>query len=111
INATAASQAVVPQRVMDDLIAFVVRIRMLLDAAAILLGASTIALLALIATLSYRVRADEIATLLEIGCSRSRVLALFAVELGLIAAIGAAAAVLITMGLGPAAGEMLVRLA
>eukprot|EP00913_Durusdinium_trenchii_P006335 g5947.t1 len=92
INASPGSQAVEPTRVIDELMAFVVRVRMVFDALAIVLGVSTLALIGLISALSYRVREDEIRTLTEIGCARSSVARLFGYELGVILALGAALA-------------------
>ncbi len=89
INATPSAQAVEPTRVIDELMAFVVRVRMVFDGLAVVLGVSTLALIGLISALSYRVREDEIRTLTEIGCARWSVARLFGYELGAILVLGA----------------------
>ncbi|MEO1009090.1 MAG: hypothetical protein AAFX79_11005 [Planctomycetota bacterium] len=84
LNATPDLQAVRPSRVIDDLVAFVVRLRQIFDALAVLLAASTAALIVLIGVLSYRLRADEIRTLTDIGCGRATVGLLFGLELAFV---------------------------
>lgn len=93
VNATPDRQAVEPTGVIDELMAFVVRVRQVFDAIAILLGLSTVALVGLISVLSYRVREEEIRTLTEIGCARFAVARLFGYELGAILAMGLGLAV------------------
>ena len=92
INASPDRQAVEPTRVIDELMAFVVRVRMVFDGLAIVLGLSTLALIGLISALSYRVREEEIRTLTEIGCARFSVARLFGYELGAILLLGAGVA-------------------
>ncbi len=98
INATTDLQAVEPTRVIDELMAFVVRVRLVFDALALVLGVSTVALIGLISALSYRVREDEIRTLTEIGCARFAVARLFGYELGVILALGAVVAAALVWG-------------
>lgn len=81
VNRSDGDQAVVPSRVIDDLMAFVVRVRTVFDALAIVLLASTAVLIGLIVALSYRVREAELQTLGEIGASRFAVAQLFGLEL------------------------------
>lgn len=82
----AGVQAIEPAAVVDELIAFVVRLRLVFDAISLVLAASTGALIALIATLGYRLRADELRTLADMGASRRAGLVLVGGEvLGLIA--------------------------
>jgi len=69
LNSQAGMQAIEPAAVVDELIAFVVRLRLVFDAVSIVLAASTGALVALIATLGYRLRADELRTLADMGAS------------------------------------------
>ncbi len=96
-NGTTALQALSPSRVVDELIEYVVQIRRLLDAVALVLGASTVALVALIVALAIRVRADEIRTLSEIGADRSAIVAIFAWELALLAWAAVLAAAVLTI--------------
>lgn len=71
LNARDDIQAIEPSAVVDELIAFVVRLRLVFDAIAVVLGLSTAALITLIAILGYRLRADELRTLADMGASRS----------------------------------------
>ncbi|MEZ6243234.1 MAG: ABC transporter permease [Phycisphaerales bacterium] len=101
-NDTPGLQALSPSRVVEELIDYVVQIRRLLDVVAVVLAASTIALIALIVALAVRVRADEVRTLSEIGADRSAVFAIFAWELGALAlgallAAGVLSAVVVTI--------------
>ena len=92
VNASPDLQAVEPRAVIDELMAFVVRVRLVFDALAAVMGVSTLTLVGLIGALSYRVREEEIRTLTEIGCARGAVAGLFLSELALILALGAALA-------------------
>jgi ABC-type antimicrobial peptide transport system permease subunit len=96
-NANPAMQAVRPTRVIDELIAFVVRLRSVFDAIALLLGASTAILLGLIVALSVRIRAEELATLGEIGVSRRSVTAVALGELVVIAGLAACLGVVLVV--------------
>ncbi|MFI4881501.1 MAG: hypothetical protein ACIAQU_02825 [Phycisphaerales bacterium JB064] len=81
LNAQDGMQAIDPTAVVDELIAFVVRLRLVFDAISVVLAASTGALIALIATLGYRLRADELRTLADMGASRRTGAVLVAGEL------------------------------
>jgi len=72
-NASPSKQAARPTRVIDELIAFVIRLRTVFDAIAGVLAISTALLVGLIVLLSVRIRSDELATLGEIGVSRRTV--------------------------------------
>lgn len=71
LNARDDLQAIEPSKVVDELIAFVVRLRLVFDAISVVLAASTAALIALIAVLGYRLRSEELRTLADMGASRS----------------------------------------
>ncbi len=88
-NARPGTQAVRPERVVDELVSFVIRLRAVFDAIAMLLGATTAALIALIASLSVRIREDELRTLADIGASRR---AVAVVALGELLVVGMIAA-------------------
>lgn len=93
LNARDDVQAIEPSKVVDELIAFVVRLRLVFDAIAIVLGLSTAALIALIAVLGYRLRAEELRTLADMGASRRTALLLVGGELAALIALGAGLAV------------------
>ena len=73
-----------PDEVVDDLLAFVFRIKSVVDGLSVLLAGSTAALTALVMLLSIRLRRGEIETLHRMGCSRYTVWKLVALELALI---------------------------
>ena len=89
INGRRTEQALRPERVVDDLLAVVFRVKALLDRIALLLGLSTAALVALVAGLSLRVRAPELRTLDRIGAPKGFVARLVMLELGLVLVLGA----------------------
>lgn len=93
LNARDDLQAIEPSQVVDELIAFVVRLRLVFDAISIVLALSTAALIALIAVLGYRLRADELRTLADMGASRSTGALLVGGELAALVLLGAALAV------------------
>jgi ABC-type antimicrobial peptide transport system permease subunit len=104
INASKVWQMVEPVAVVDDLMRFVFRIKTLFDAFAVLLGVTTVALVALVVLLSMRIRRPEIETLHRIGCSRFAVLELLLIEQGgilLTSAVLATLGVLAVVTLGP----------
>lgn len=89
INASPGIQAIEPAAVVDELIAFVVRLRLVFDALSIVLGLSTGALIGLIALLGYRLRSDELRTLADMGAPRRTAAVLVGGELAGLFALGA----------------------
>ncbi|MFW5653464.1 MAG: ABC transporter permease [Planctomycetota bacterium] len=98
INAEGDWQMVVPGMVIDDLLAFVFRIKSLFDALSVMLAGCTVLMTVLVVLLSMRVRAGEIRTLNRIGCARHTVAALYASELLIIFACSVSLAVLAIAG-------------
>lgn len=92
LNASKTLQMVTPTEVIDDLMAFVFKIKSILDAVSLLLAATTVGLFALVVLLTMRVRAGEMRTLDRIGASRSTVLRLYATEIGILVILGLALA-------------------
>jgi putative ABC transport system permease protein len=92
LNASRTAQMVVPTAIIDELLHFVFRIKAVLDAFAIVLGATTLLLLILQLGLSMRLREREMATLHRIGCSPGAVAGLYATEIVLIVAFSVALA-------------------
>ncbi len=93
LNAREDVQAIEPAAVVDELIAFVVRLRLVFDAISIVLGLSTTALITLIAILGYRLRADEMRTLADMGGSRWTAGVLVGGEMGTLVLLGALIAI------------------
>lgn len=89
-------QVVVPRRVIDDLLAFVLRIKTLLDRLSLVLLFSTVLFGGLVLVLSAQLRADEFRTLHAIGCGRGAVAQLVAWEVALLLLLGAVLAVILT---------------
>lgn len=103
LNAQPGIQAIEPADVVEEIIAFVVRLRLVFDALSIVLGLSTGALIALIATLGFRLRAAELRTLADMGAPRRTALVLVGGELAALIALGAGiAAALAWVALGVA---------
>ena len=83
-----------PTEVIDELLRFVFQIKQVLDTIALVLGACTVLLLALILGLSMRLRRAEMQTLENIGCGRGAVAKLYGYELGMLVALGVTVALL-----------------
>lgn len=66
-------QLVQPVVVIQDLMDMVFRVKRFFDANALLVSLSTILLLTLVILLSTRLRAEEMATMFKLGCSRSTI--------------------------------------
>lgn len=104
LNASAAWQMVVPSVVIDDLLAWVLRVRDLFDSFSLVLGASTVALVVLVLTLSARLRKREMHTLDRIGASRGVVVRLHGIEMAFVVAFSlglAAVGLLLVRSMGP----------
>jgi putative ABC transport system permease protein len=84
LNASRTAQMVVPTEIVEELLHFVFRIKAILDAFALVLGATTLLLLILQLGLSMRLREREMATLHRIGCSPLAVAGLYLTEIALI---------------------------
>ncbi len=102
VNASPALQMLVPREVIDELLSYVFRIRMLIDALFVVMSICTAALMTLLFTLSARVRVREFETLHKIGVPRWFVASLFSLEMGVIVLLGAVS------GVGIAAGTYLL---
>lgn len=90
INAAGRWQVVAPATEVDELFAVVFKVKAAFDAVSAVLLATTATLLLLVALLSMKIRAREMATLHRIGCPRGTTARLYAAELALV--LGSAAA-------------------
>jgi putative ABC transport system permease protein len=79
-------QLVVPENVIDGLLANIFRIKHVLDAIVALVGLATVLALVLVFALSIRLRRREITTAFRIGGSRMTIAALLGAEIAIIAA-------------------------
>ncbi len=87
VNISPDYQMVDPEEVIADLMAVVFRVKSIFDNLSMVLGGSTVLLIALVVLLSIRIRQREILTLHRIGCSRFAVTFLYANELGMIVGV------------------------
>jgi putative ABC transport system permease protein len=92
INQQASFRMLAPTEVMDDLLAFVLKVRSLVDAVSWMLGAVTALLTFLVFLLSSRLRSREVLTLERLGCSRFFVAGLYLSELALVLVLASAVA-------------------
>lgn len=92
------NQIIVPAKVIDGLLQNIFRIKNVLDAVIVIVGAATLLALLLVFALSLRLRQRELQTIFKLGCSRATTVYLFAAEIliiGLVAGALCLAAVLI----------------
>ena len=92
LNQQASLRMLAPSEVMDDLLAFVLKVRSLVDAVSWMLGAVTALLTLLVFLLSSLLRSREILTLERLGCSRFFVAGLYLSELAIVLLLAAAVA-------------------
>ena len=86
VNEAGEWQAVVPGTVVDDLVAFVFRVKGFLDRVSVLVAISTALFTGLVLLLSARLRQEEFRTLHAMGCGRRTVLEIAVVEVALLVA-------------------------
>jgi putative ABC transport system permease protein len=91
-NLSETRELLEPSSVVSELMGLVFRIKRFFDANAIVVGATTALLVALVLLLSYRLREREMATLFKIGCARGVMAGLQAVEILMLLAISVALA-------------------
>ncbi len=89
LNAGKSLQAAVPLAVVEDLLAYVFRLRALIDGISLVLGLLTGLLIGLVTVLAIRVRSRELETLRRIGVARSTITAMFGWEIALLLLAGA----------------------
>ncbi|WP_306006182.1 ABC transporter permease [Aquicoccus porphyridii] len=75
-----AVQMIVPKDVIGELVGRIFRIKSLLDAVTLIVGAAALAAVGLAVFLTYRLRAREIQTAFKIGARRGMILRLLAAE-------------------------------
>lgn len=107
INADPALQALSPTAVSEELIGSVLRVRRMVDAISLVVGVAMLGLLALVGSLSWRARADEIRTLRDVGATRSQIALLFAAEFAGIVIVALAGAGVLAWGTAGLADRIL----
>lgn len=107
INTRSTMQMIAPGEVVDDLMAYILRIRRLLDHLAIVMGATTLTLIALVTVLNMKLRAREMLTLRRIGAGRGFVAGVYTAELALIALVAATLAAALTLAAAGASDWLL----
>ncbi|MCK5574100.1 MAG: hypothetical protein KAJ12_15130, partial [Bacteroidetes bacterium] len=88
-------QAVVPTKVVENLLQSIFRIKQIFDTVFILVGIATVLILGLIVTLSLRLRQGEIFTMFTIGSSRAKMVEILGFELVIIVVCSIAVASLL----------------
>jgi len=91
-------QLVVPETVIDGLLANIFRIKNVLDAVIFVVGIATALALTLVFALSIRLRQREISTLFRLGGSRSTIARLLIAEIAIIVAASAVSCGLLLAG-------------
>ncbi|MBL7472710.1 ABC transporter permease [Robertkochia sediminum] len=86
-NEGGASQVVVPELVVEELLETVVSIKEILTLAAVSIGLATLVITLLVFSLSIRLRKKEIQTLRYIGAAKGRITAVLSLEIVLVFAI------------------------
>jgi putative ABC transport system permease protein len=84
LDGDAGYQLVVPETVIDGLLANIFRIKHMLDAVILVVGVATVLALILVFALSIRLRQREIHTVFRIGGSRLTIVRLLAAEIAII---------------------------
>jgi putative ABC transport system permease protein len=84
-------QVLKPRQVVDELLKTIFRIKQILDAVILVVAIATLLAIALVFSLSWRLRENELRTMFLLGCSRSMAASLLITELLIVVAISAAA--------------------
>jgi len=88
----ATVQLLVPKQVITETLDLVFRVKRFFDAQAMLVGVTTVLLLALVVLLSLRLRRGEMETMFKIGCARWMMFWMQATEILIVVAAGVAIA-------------------
>ncbi len=107
INLSKLNQVVSPSRVTDELLAYVVRIKSVIDAVSVAFVATNLMLALLILALSYRMRARERQTMTRIGCAQWTIPCMFAAEFGGLACVGIVLAIALSFAARALAPELM----
>jgi putative ABC transport system permease protein len=99
-------QLVVPETVIDGLLANIFRIKNVLDAVILVVGIATVLALALVFALSLRLREREIRTVFRIGGSRLTIARLLGAEIVIIAAASAVLCAVMMVTVDQYSGEL-----
>jgi len=99
-------QLVVPETVIDGLLANIFRIKNVLDAVILVVGIATVLALALVFALSLRLREREIGTVFRIGGSRLTIARLLGAEIAVIVAASAVLCAVMMVVVNQYSGEL-----
>lgn len=95
LDPASPTQIVVPEEVVGELVARIFRIRTLLDAVMVIVGAAALAGMGLALFLAWRLRAPELDTAFRLGAGRLAILRLATAEIALLLAAAALLAALV----------------
>lgn len=104
------AQMLVPLEVVEELLGLVLRLKLFLDANALLVAVATVLFLGVVVGVSLEARRGEMRTLARIGCARGTVARVFSTELSLLVLAGvllAAVCAGLLWALAPPLGELL----
>ncbi|MDA1014260.1 MAG: ABC transporter permease [Planctomycetota bacterium] len=87
VDPNARAQALVPAEVVEELMNLVFRRQRMMNAMSVVLGVVTSAFVALVTSLSLRLRQREMETLFKLGCGRWTIVKLQAVEMLIVLAV------------------------
>jgi putative ABC transport system permease protein len=93
-SARKTAQCLAPPTVVNELLTIVFRVEQLLWFSSLISGIVTLLLLGLVTTLSVRLRAEEMRTMFQLGCSRGTIAKLLTAELLVLLGISSLTAVL-----------------
>jgi putative ABC transport system permease protein len=90
LESDSPNQIIVPERVIDGLLQNIFRIKNVLDAVILIVGAATLLALLLVFALSLRLRQRELQTIFKLGCSRATTAYLLGAEILIIGCVAGA---------------------
>jgi putative ABC transport system permease protein len=101
-----ANQIIVPAKVIDGLLQNIFRIKNVLDAVIVIVGAATLLALLLVFALSLRLRQRELQTIFKLGCSRATTVYLLAAEILIIGLVAGALCLAVVLIVDTQSGEI-----
>ena len=106
LEGEAGEQIIRPEEVVDGLLQTIFRIKNVLDAVILIVALATVLAIALVFTLSLRLRQREIDTIFKLGCSRMTIARLLAAEIGIIMLVSAAICAVLMFAVEIYSGEL-----
>jgi putative ABC transport system permease protein len=108
LDSDSLQQIIVPEQVIDGLLQNIFRIKNVLDAVILIVGAATMLALLLVFALSLRLRQRELQTIFKLGCSRATTAYLLGAEILIIGLAAGALCLVAILGVD-AQSDQIVR--